>query len=221
MPRKLLRPVNPKGEMRPKQKRLNQNGLSFLPSDGLAYDFRGPCYCKHLVRTPLILTIDAAFGGQYLAPLWAPIHEGEAMKIPLRKLVVVALGVLSVGVFAGRAQITTQLGFKMTQPFTVGNTTLAPGSYVVKPVTGTDQQVIEISGANGKPSVMVDVNSAQPDGSQTGSQLVFNRYKNVLALSEVFPGNGNQGYQLVQGHAEQLAAKTEKPTKQTVTATGK
>jgi C4-dicarboxylate-specific signal transduction histidine kinase len=143
------------------------------------------------------------------------------MKIPLRKFVVIALGVLTVGVFAGRAQITNQLGFKMSQPFTVGNTTLAPGSYVVRPVQGTDQQVIEISGATGKPSVMVDVNAAPPDSSQTSSQLVFNKYKNVLALSAVFPGGGNQGYQLVQGHPEQLAAKTEKPTKQTVTATGK
>jgi hypothetical protein len=68
---------------------------------------------------------------------------------------------------------------------------------------------------------MVDVNAAQPDGSQSGTQLIFNKYKNVLALSEIFPGGGNSGYQLVQGHPEQLAAKTEKPTKQTVTATAK
>ena len=142
------------------------------------------------------------------------------MKIPLRKLVLIAMAVLTIGVFTGRAQITNQLGFKMTQPFTVGNTTLPPGSYVVRPVMGTDQQVIEISGASGKPSVMADVNSAQPDGSQSGSQLIFNKYKNVLALSQVFPGGGNQGYQLAQGHPEKLAAKTEKPTKQTVPATG-
>lgn len=143
------------------------------------------------------------------------------MKIPLRKFAVIALGVLTVGVFAGRAQISNQLTFKMSQAFTVGNTTLPPGSYIVRPVSGTDQQVIEVTSATGKPSVLVDVNSAQPDASQSGSQLVFNKYKNVLALSEIFPGNGNQGYQLVQGHPEQLAAKTEKPTKQTVTAAGK
>src|SRR5277367_321189 len=106
------------------------------------------------------------------------------MKIRLGKFVVIALGILTIGVLAGRAQITNQLDFKMTQPFTVGNATLPPGSYVIRPVQGTDQQVIEISGATGKPSVMVDVNSAQPDASQSGSQLVFNKYKNVLALSE-------------------------------------
>jgi hypothetical protein len=143
------------------------------------------------------------------------------MKIPLRKFVLIALGVLTVVVLAGHAQIANQLDFKMSQPFTVGNATLPPGSYIVRPVEGTDQQVIEITSANGKPSVMVDVNSAQPDGNQTGTHLIFNKYKNVLALSEIFPGGGNSGYQLVQGHPEQLAAKTEKPTKQTVTATGK
>ncbi len=126
------------------------------------------------------------------------------MRIRLGKFVIIALGILTVGVLASRAQITNQLGFKMSQAFTVGNTTLPPGSYVVRPVQGTDQQVIEISSAAGKPSVLVDVNSAQPDGSQSGTQLIFNRYKSVLALSQVFPGNGNQGYQLVQGHPEPI-----------------
>ena len=143
------------------------------------------------------------------------------MKTLIGKLVVFALGVLTIGVFAGRAQIMNQLDFKMAQPFAVGNTTLPAGDYTIRPVQGTDQMVIEISTASGKPSVMVDVNSAQPDAAQSGTQLLFNKYNNVLALSQIFPGGGNTGYQLVQGHPEELAAKTEKPTKQTVTGTAK
>jgi hypothetical protein len=143
------------------------------------------------------------------------------MKTLIGKLVVLGLGVLTIGVFAGRAQIINQLDFKMAQPFTVGNTTLPAGSYIIRPVQGTDQMVIEISAASGKPSVMVEVNSAQPDGAQSGTQLLFNKYNNVLALSQIFPGGGNTGYQLVQGHPEKLAAKTEKPTKQTVTGSAK
>jgi hypothetical protein len=143
------------------------------------------------------------------------------MKTLIGKLVVFALGVLTIAVFAGRAQIMNQLDFKMAQPFTVGNTTLPAGAYTIRPVQGTDQMVIEISAASGKPSVMVDVNSAQPDAAQSGTQLLFNKYNNVLALSQIFPGGGNTGYQLVQGHPEKLAAKTEKPTKQTVTGTAK
>lgn len=143
------------------------------------------------------------------------------MKTLIGKFFVFTLAILTIGVFAGRAQITNQLDFKMAQAFTVGNTTLEAGSYTIRPVQGTDQMVIEITGASGKPSVMVEVNSAQPDAAQSGTQLIFNKYNKVLALSQVFPGGGNAGYQLVVGHPEKLAAKTEKPTKQTVTGTAK
>jgi len=143
------------------------------------------------------------------------------MKPLIGKFVMFALGVLTIGVFAGRAQIMNQLDFKMAQPFTVGDATLPAGAYIIRPVQGTDQTVIEISAASGKPSVMVEVNSAQPDAAQSGTQLIFNKYNNVLALSLVFPGGGNTGYQLYQGHPEKLAAKTEKPKKQTVAGTAK
>lgn len=143
------------------------------------------------------------------------------MKTHIGKFVAFAMGMLTIGVFAGLAQITNQLDFKMTQPFTVGNTTLPAGSYIIRPVSGSDQMVIEITTATGKPSVMAEVNSAQPDAAQSGTQLIFNKYSKVLALSQIFPGGGNTGYQLAVGHPEKLAAKTEKPTKQTVTGTAK
>jgi hypothetical protein len=147
--------------------------------------------------------------------------EGEIMKTPIGKFVVFALCVLTIGVFASRAQIVNQLDFKMAQAFTVGNTTLAAGSYTIRPVQGTDQMVVEITAASGKPSVMAEVDSAQPGAAQSGTQLIFNKYSHMLALSQVFPGGGNTGYQLVVGHPEKLAAKTEKPTKQTVTGSAK
>jgi hypothetical protein len=143
------------------------------------------------------------------------------MKTRIATLVVFALGILTIGVFAVRAQITTQLTFKMSQPFTVGNTTLPAGSYVVTPVPETEQSIIQIAAASGKPSVLADVNFVSPDASQPGSHLVFNKYKNVVALSQIFPGGGNQGYELLQGHPEKLAAKTETPTKQTVASSAK
>jgi hypothetical protein len=146
---------------------------------------------------------------------------GVAMKASIGKYVVVALIALTIGLRAGHAQISNQLDFKMSQPFTVANTTLEPGSYVIRPVEGAGQSVVEIASTSGRPAVMVDVDSATPNSAQGGSQLVFNKYKNVLALSQVFPGNGNTGYQLVQGHPEQMAAKTEQPTKQTVATTAK
>jgi hypothetical protein len=149
------------------------------------------------------------------------ILEGDIMKTIIGKFVVFALGALTIGAFSGRAQIINQVEFKMSQPFTVANTTLAAGSYIIRPVSGTDQRVVEISSASGKPSIMAEVELVQPDAAQGGSHLVFNKYKNVLALSQVFPGGGNQGYQLLQGQPEKIAAKTEQPTKQTVASTAK
>jgi hypothetical protein len=143
------------------------------------------------------------------------------MKTLLGKLVVFALGIMTFGVPAVRAQIVTELDFKMTQAFTVGNTTLPAGSYMIRPVHGTDQSVIEISATSGKPSVMVEAELTQTTGTQSGSQHIFNKYNKGLALSQIFPGGGNSGYQLAQGHPEKLAAKTEKPTKQTVAGTAK
>ena len=142
------------------------------------------------------------------------------MKALVRRSVVLALGVLTIGVLADRAQITDQLDFKVSQPFTVANTTLPAGNYIIRPFSG-EQVLLEIANASGKPIVIVEAEPAQPDAGQSGSYLVFNRYKSLLALSRIFPGGGNMGYQLVQGHLEKQAAKTEKPTKQSVTATTK
>jgi hypothetical protein len=142
------------------------------------------------------------------------------MKTRISRLVVLALGVLTVGAMGAHPQITNQVDFKVAQAFTVANTTLPAGSYIVRPFS-EEPGLLEITTASGKPSVIVETDSAQPAAGQSGCYLVFNRYKSLLALSQIFPGAGNTGYQLVQGHPEKLAAKTEKPAKQNVTAAAK
>ena len=97
------------------------------------------------------------------------------MKTHVGKSVMLALGVLTIGAVAGRAQITNQLEFKMSQSFSIGDTTLPAGSYVIKPVPA-DQAELEISGVSGKPSVFVATDGVQPDSIQ-GSHLVFNKYQ--------------------------------------------
>jgi hypothetical protein len=143
------------------------------------------------------------------------------MKAVSGNAVLIALVLMTIGVYPGSAQVTAQLTFKMSESFVVGNATLPAGSYTIRPVSGTDQAVIEIASTKGKPAVIAEVELIQPDRAQNGNHLVFNRYKNVLALSQIFPGGGNQGYQLVPGHPEKMAAKSEKPTKQTVASTSK
>lgn len=136
--------------------------------------------------------------------------------ITAEKFAVFAAGLLMIGVAVGHTQIMNKVNFTMSQPFTVANTTLPAGSYTISSVQGTDQAVLEIASVAGDNKVMVEADRAQPDTTQSGSHLVFNKYKNMLALSEVFPSGGGAGYQLAPGQPERLAAKAEKPTKQSV-----
>ena len=96
--------------------------------------------------------MDVASRNHYRSPLGLPFLE-EKHGATIGKLVVFAPGVLTIGVFAGRAQIMNQLDFKMAQPFKVGHTTHRLGLTLIRPVQGTDQMVIEISAASGSPSV--------------------------------------------------------------------
>ncbi len=143
------------------------------------------------------------------------------MKVSVGKFVVIALGLLTIGLCAGHAQIMNELTFEMSQPFVVADATLPAGSYIVRPVAVTDTKAIEIVSTSGHPSVMVEAVPVRADTPEGGSHLIFNKYQKVLALSEIFPGGGNSGFQLIPGHSEKLAAKTETPTKQTVAATSK
>lgn len=136
--------------------------------------------------------------------------------ITAKKFAVFAAGFLMIALGVGHTQTMIQVNFTMSEPFTVANTTLPAGRYTIRSVQGSDQAVLEIASMTGDYKVMVEADRAQPDAAQSGSHLVFNKYKNILALSEVFPSGGSSGYQLVQGHPEKLASKTEKPTKQTV-----
>jgi hypothetical protein len=82
------------------------------------------------VRELSFLIVDAAWDKQILS---AGFHFPKEiiMKTGIGKFAVFALGVLTMGVFACHAQIVNQLEFKMSQPFTVANTTLAAGSYII------------------------------------------------------------------------------------------
>jgi hypothetical protein len=166
------------------------------------------------------VTIDSFGLLQYFSQITGLLFsKGEIMKRIFCKFSVFLAGVMTLGVLAGHAQLVNQFEFKMTQPFTVANTSFAAGNYIIRPVKGSDQTLLEVIAQSGSPSVIVETNSVQSD--QAGAHLIFNRYRNVLALSEVFPGNGRQGYQLEQGHPEKTAAKSETPTKQTVNGLAK
>jgi hypothetical protein len=136
------------------------------------------------------------------------------------KLALFMVLALIIGVFAASAQITTQIVFRMSRPFVVGNTTFPEGNFVIREVPGSAKLTLELSNARGGPALKVEAVSIPPDATIHSAEIAFNKYTNLMALSQVFPGPGKHGYQLVPGQPEKDAAKSEKPLRQTIPAKG-
>jgi hypothetical protein len=127
---------------------------------------------------------------------------------------------LIIGVFAASAQITTQIVFRMSRPFVVGNTTFPEGNFVIREVPAAAKLTLEFSNPRGGAPVQVEAQSIPPDNTIHAAEIAFNKYSRLMALSQVFPGPGKHGYQLVPGQPEKDAAKSEKPVRQTIPAKG-
>jgi hypothetical protein len=146
--------------------------------------------------------------------------QGDLMKSPSRKLALVLWLALAIGAFAASAQISTQIVFRMSRPFVVANTTFPEGNFVIREVPGASKLTLEFSNPRGGASTKVEAVSIPADPTIHSAEIAFNKYTNLMALSQVFPGPGKHGYQLVPGQAEKDAAKTEKPLRQTIPAHG-
>jgi hypothetical protein len=146
--------------------------------------------------------------------------KGDLMKPLTAKLALYTLLTLTIGAFAASAQISTQIVFRMSRPFVVGNTTFPEGNFVIREVPGAAKLTLEFSNPRGGASTKVETQSIPPDPTIHAAEIAFNKYANLMALSQVFPGPGKHGYQLVPGQAERDAAKTEKPLRQTIPAHG-
>jgi hypothetical protein len=142
------------------------------------------------------------------------------MKSRTAKLALSIVPALLACIFAASAQITTQVGFRMSRPFVVGDTTFPEGNFTIREVPGAAKLTLEFSNARGGTSAKVQATSIPGDPSLHSAEIAFNKYTNLMALSQVFPGPGKHGYQLVPGQAEKDAAKTEKPLRQTIPARG-
>jgi hypothetical protein len=142
------------------------------------------------------------------------------MKPPTGKLAVFILSALIFGAFAASAQISTQIVFRMSRPFVVGNTTFPEGNFVIREVPGAAKLTLEFSNPRGGASTKVEAVSIPADNTIHAPEIAFNKYTNLMALSQVFPAPGKHGYQLVPGQPEKDAAKTEKPLRQTIPAKG-
>jgi len=142
------------------------------------------------------------------------------MKPLAGKLALFIVPTLIIGVFSASAQITTQIVFRMSRPFVVGNTTFPEGNFVIREVPGAAKLTLEFSNPRGGAPIKVEAVSIPADNTIHAAEIAFNKYSNLMALSQVFPGPGKHGYQLVPGQPEKDAAKSEKPLRQTIPAKG-
>ena len=136
------------------------------------------------------------------------------------RFAILILLAMAVGGFVASAQITTQIVFRMSRPFVVANATLPEGSFTIREVPGAAKLTLEFSNVRGGPGVEVEAVSIPGDPTIHSAEIAFNKYTNLMALSQVFPGPGKRGYQLVPGQPEKDAAKSEKPLRQTIPAKG-
>ena len=136
------------------------------------------------------------------------------------RFAILILLAMAVGGFVASAQITTQIVFRMSRPFVVANATLPEGNFTIREVPGAAKLTLEFTNPRGGASTKVEAQSIPADPTLHGAEIAFNKYSNLMALSQVFPGPGKHGYQLVPGQAEKDAAKTEKPLRQTIPARG-
>jgi hypothetical protein len=106
-----------------------------------------------------------------------------------------------------QAQIIGNLEADIPFQFRVGNTTFAAGRYVIHELEGSDLTVMQISSADGKQSVLFDVESAQAKGTPEKSELIFNKYGDRYFLSEMFDEGNADGSRLAPSRDEKRAIK--------------
>lgn len=106
-----------------------------------------------------------------------------------------------------QAQIIGKLEADVPFQFHVGKTTLPAGRYTIHELEGSELTVMQISSADGKLSVLFDIESAQAKIKPEKSELIFNKYGDRYFLSEMFDEGNVDGSRLFTSRDEKRASK--------------
>lgn len=99
----------------------------------------------------------------------------------------------------GAAQITAPIDADIPFQFVVGNTTLAPGKYLL---TARGDEELEIHSINGPTGVLHTVFQAEANSEPRKTELIFHRYGNREFLTKVFIEGSSEGVELTQSKLE-------------------
>ena len=140
------------------------------------------------------------------------------MKTIVFQLFVLLMVTSTLGVVEAKAQVQVQL--KMSTPFVADDATFPSGSYTIIQQQD-DPQLFEITDNSNSHSALLSVEIIDSERPRAKSEIVFNKYGTTLVMKQIWVAGSGVGYLLTMGHVEKRAAKSGKPTKESVETTTK
>jgi hypothetical protein len=103
-----------------------------------------------------------------------------------------------------KAQIRSSIEATIHHKFTIVNTTLPPGKYVFRMMSGTDMTVMTVTSENGNTAVEFLVNQSYSPTVPQHSELVFNRYDHREILEKIYQGGSRLGVAVAEPSRAEL-----------------
>jgi len=128
----------------------------------------------------------------------------------MKKVLLIVVAAFSFAIAGGtlaRAQVVDSIVADVPFGFTVRNTTLPAGEYVIRRLDSTDPGVMEITSADGAEKMVFLVGSAEADKQPDQTKLIFDRVGDRYFLSEMFEAGNNSGVELRKSRAERRLEK--------------
>jgi len=126
-----------------------------------------------------------------------------------------AVGIMLLPALAA-AQVTDRITVTTKFPFTVGETKLPAGSYVIQPLDD-ESEVFELSSTDGKMSVLFETMGAELANIASKSEVVFKKYGDNYVLSQINQAGSKESVVSVASRSERRHAKSSgKPSKEAV-----
>jgi len=93
----------------------------------------------------------------------------------------------------GHAQIVGQVAADIHHSFIVGNATLPPGNYVFRMLSGSDNNLMSVTSADGNAGAEFLVNQSVDSHTPRHTELVFDRYGRKEFLRHIYERDDKNG----------------------------
>lgn len=129
----------------------------------------------------------------------------------LRKQLVPMMMLLALLVFVGaskaQAQVVGTIEADIPFDFHAGNARFPAGKYIVKMMDDSNNEIMEITSADGHHSAVFLVRATQANAGVPKTELIFNKYGDKYFLSEVFDEGNQNGSEVLESNYEKIIKK--------------